>query len=216
MCKEKMMYKLIKAKSIHAEPILQYLTRTCYWKEFADGNSQNKSYEDFMLEWVVNPRLPFTTVLVKEGNEDIIYGCIIAATTDQLAEMPDFSPYLHPRVMEAFKNFFTYSVSDGVVVDLVFVAKELRGEGYGSQLFQIAEDLAKKTGKQSISGFIWSFFPASLINATRNGCMVKGCIYFPEIINLPLLYVEKCPEHTKLKDYFQSEDYLKVPNVLLV
>jgi GNAT superfamily N-acetyltransferase len=209
------MHKLITAQPIHAKQILPYLTRTCYWKEFADGNTQNKSYEDFMLEWIINPRLSFTTVLVKESKEEIVKGCIITATTNQLAKMPDYSPYLHSRVLETFKDWFTFPVSDSVMIELIFVEKDLRGKGYGSKLYQIAEELAKQEKKDCISGFIWSFFPDSLINATRKGRMVKACIYFPKLIELPLLYIEKKPEYTLLKDYFQSEAYLQVPNVLL-
>jgi len=208
------MYKLIAAKPVHAKQILSYFTKTCYWKEAVDSNTQNKKYEDFMLEWIINPRLPLTTILVKENEEDSVQGCIITATTDRLAKMPNFSPYLHPRVIEAFKNWFAFSVSDGVMVDLIFVEEELRGKGYGSKLYQVAENLAKKEGKDCISGFIWSFSPNALINATRRGRMVKACIDFP-LIDLPLLYVEKKPEYILLKNYFQSEQYLKIPNMLL-
>ncbi len=211
------MYKLIKAKPIHAKQILPYLTTTCYWKEFADGNNLNQSYEEFMLQWIINPRLPITTVLVKEGDEDTVRGCIITGTIEQFGQMPDYTPHLHPRVMEIFAEWFQFPVSsDSVIVELFFVAKELRGQGYGSKLYKIAEDLAQATGKDCIAGFIWSFFPDSLINATRRGRMVKACIHFPKLIDLPLLYVEKKPEYTALKDYFQTEKYLKTPNALLI
>ena len=210
------MYKLIKAKPIHAKQILPYLTMTCYWKEFAEGNNLSQSYEDFMLQWIINPRIPLTTVLVKEGeDESKIYGAVITGTTEQFGAMPDYSPHLHPRVLEVFGPWFQFPVVDSVVVELIFVAKELRGQGYGSKLYKIAEDLAKSAGKDAISGFIWASFPNSLINAIRKGRMITGAIHFPEITKMPLLYLVKSPEYTELTDYFQSEKYLQAKNMLL-
>lgn len=209
------MYKLIKAKPIHAKQIIPYLTITCYWKEFAEGNNLNQSYEEFMLQWVVNPRIPLTTVLVKEGNDDKIYGCIITATTEKFATMPDYTPHVHPRVLEVFAPWFQCPVTDGVVVELFAVAKSLRGQGYGAKLFKVAEKLAKKEQKDCMSAFVWACFPDSLITFTRRGFMVTKCIEFAEPVNVPLLYLEKTPEHVKLKDYFQSKEYLTMENMLL-
>lgn len=144
------MYKLTKAKQIHAKQIIPYLTITCYWKEFFEGNNLKQSYEEFMLNWVVNARLPFTTVLVKEGDEDKIYGCIIAATTESLGGMPDYTPHVHSRVMEVFGPWFQFPVSDSVVIELIGVSKELRGQGYGAKLYEVAENLAKKERKQRL------------------------------------------------------------------
>lgn len=208
------MYKLIPAKPIHAKQIIPYLTTTCYWKEFIEGNDLKLPYEEFMLNWVVNARLPLTTVLVKEDNEDIIYGCITTATTAQFGTMPDYTPHVHPRVMEVFGPWFQYPVSDGVVIELIAVAKELRGQGYGAKLYQVAEDLAKKEGKTCLSAFVWSCFPDSLITFTRRGFMVTGCINLPEPVKMPLLYLEKKPEYLALKDYFQSKEYLTARNML--
>lgn len=209
------MYKLIKAKPIHAEQIIPYLSITCYWKEFVEGNKLNQGYEEFMLEWVVKPRIPFATVLVKEGEEDKIYGCIITATTDDFATMPDYTPHLHPQVMKIFAPWFNFSVSDSVVVELLAVSKELRGQGYGSKLYKIAENLAEEKKKDCISGFIWACFPDSIINAIKKGRMITHCITFSDPVKIPLLYAEKKPEYTALKDYFQSEQYTNTTNMLL-
>ena len=209
------MYKLIKAKAIHAKQIIPYLTITCYWKEFVEGNDLNQDYESFMLQWVVNPRLPYTTVLVKEGDDDIIYGCVIAATLEQLGTMPDYTPHMHPKAYELFKPWLQCSVADSVVVELFAVAKELRGKGYGAQLYQVAEDLAKKEGKDTLTGFVWACFPDSLITCTRRGFMVTKLIEFSAPVKMPLLYLEKKPEFAALKDYFQSEEYSAEKNMVL-
>jgi len=209
------LYKLIKAKSTHAKQIIPYLTITCYWKEFVEGNLLHQTYEEFMLQWIVNPRIPFATVLVKEGDESKIHGCIVTATSAQLGAMPDYTPHLHPRVMDIFSPWFQFPVSDGVVIEMIAVEKELRGQGYGSKLYQVAEDLAKKEGKDCISGFIWACFPHSLINAIRKGRIVTDCIHFQDPIKVPLLYVQKKSEYTAMKDYFQSTEYLDTKNMLL-
>ncbi len=98
---------------------------------------------------------------------------------------------------------------------MLAVDEELRGQGFGSKLYQVAEDLAKTEAKTCISGFIWACFPSSIINATKKGRMVTGCIKFPDPIKIPLLYLEKKPEFTAMKDYFQSEQYLNCKNLLL-
>ena len=210
------MYKLIKAKPSHAKQIVPYLDITCYWKEFTEGNSLKQSHEDFMLEWIVMPRIPLATVLVKEGDEDTIFGCIITGTTDDFSEMPDYTPYIHPRVLEVFAPWFQFSVSDGVIVELLAVAKELRGQGYGSKLYHVAEELAKKDHRDCISGFFWSCFPDSLINAIKKGRMVTACIKFSDPVKIPLLYLEKKPDYIAMKDYFQSQEYINTKNMLLV
>ncbi|MES2205045.1 MAG: GNAT family N-acetyltransferase [Pseudomonadota bacterium] len=209
------MYKLIKAQPVHASQIIPYLTITCYWKEFSEGNNLNQSYEDFMLEWVINDRLPYTTVLVKEENENIVCGCIIVATTEQFGTMPDYTPHVHPRVMEVFAPWFGFPVKDGVLVELIALDKDLRGQGYGSKLYEVAEALAVKEKKNCLSAFVWSCFPDSLITFTRKGFMVTDCIQFPAPVAMPLLYMQKDAKHFQLKDYFQSEEYLNCKNLLL-
>lgn len=209
------MYKLIPAKDIHAKQIIAYLSITCYWKEFVEGNTLNQSYEEFMLQWVVLPRINLTTVLVKEDNEEQIYGCITTATTEMLSTMPDYTPYLHPRVMEVFGAWFEFPVVNGVVVELIAVAKEIRGQGYGSKLYTVAEELAKKEGKNCISGFIWACFPDSLINAIKKGRVVTACINFPDPVKIPLLYLQKSPDYIKFNNYFQSDSYINSKNMLL-
>lgn len=209
------MYKLIKAKQSHAKQIIPYLTKTCYWKEFVEGNTLNQSYEEFMLEWVVNPRIPLATVLVKDDDEDKIYGCITTGTTEHFSNMPDYTPHLHPRVMDVFGSWFQFAVADAVLVELLYVAPELRGKGYGTMLYKVAEDLAKNENKECIAGFIWACFPDSLINAIRKGRMVRACINFPDPIDVPLLYLEKRPEYIAMKDYFHSDEYLNTKNLLL-
>jgi GNAT superfamily N-acetyltransferase len=209
------MYKLLKAREVHLPQILPHLSITCYWKEFVEGNSLNKSYEDFMMEWIIKPRLPYMTVLIDENEPDKVRGSIITATTEQFAAMPDYTPHLHSRVMEVFAPWFEYKTTDSVVVELFVVDEDLRGQGFGSKLYQVAEDLAKTEGKDCISGFIWACFPVSLINATKKGRMVTGCIKFADPVKIPLLYLEKKPEFSAMKDYFQTEEYANTRNMLL-
>lgn len=209
------MYKIIPAKPEHAKQIVSYVGITCYWKEFVEGNDLGQSFEEFMLQWYVNPRLEDTKVLVKEGDEARIYGCVIAATLDRLGEMPDYTPHLHPRVMEVFGNWFQYPVSDSVVLELFALDPALRGQGYGGRLYQVVEELAASTGKECIAAFVWSCFPDSLVTLTRRGLMVRGCINFPSPVDIPLLYLEKRPEYTATKDYFQSKPYQATTNMLL-
>ena len=174
------------------------------------------SSKQFMLEWIVNPRIPLITVLVKEDDEETIYGCITAGTTAQFGSMPDYTPHLHPRAMEVFGAYFQFPAADGIIIELLYVAAELRGKEYGLKLYQVADDLAAREHKDCIAAFIWSCFPVSLMNATRNGYMVKSCINFPEPINMLLLYVEKRAENMAMKDYFHTPEYLDTKNMLFV
>ena len=116
--------------------------------------------------------------------------------------------------MEVFAPWFEYPISEGVVLELYVVDKELRGQGYGSKLYQVAEDLVKSEKKDCLSGFIWSCFPTSIINAIKKGRIVTGCIKFSDPVKIPLLYLEKRPEYTVFKDYFQTPEYLNATNIL--
>ncbi|MDP5008200.1 MAG: GNAT family N-acetyltransferase, partial [Glaciimonas sp.] len=98
---------------------------------------------------------------------------------------------------------------------LMAIAKELRGQGYGSKLYQAAKDVAMKEGKDYMCGFIWACFPDSLINMTRKDWVVTDCIHFQDPIKIPLLYVQKKAEYTAMKDYFQSIEYTDTKNMLL-
>lgn len=209
------MYKLINATHNHATQILHYLTITCYWKEFVEGNLLNKSYEDFMLEWVVNPRIPLTKVLVDASNKNKIYGCLIAATLEELGTMPDYTPYLHPKVMETFGAWFSYPITDSIVLELYAVDNAIKGKGYGSMLLNATENLAHEKNKESISCFIWNCFYDSITSATNKNFTVLDCIKFPKPINLQLLYLEKNTKHSKFEDYFQSKPYQALNNLLL-
>jgi GNAT superfamily N-acetyltransferase len=209
------MFRLMPAQPSHAQQIIHYLTITCYWKEFAEGNLLGLTYEEFMLQWVVNPRLPITTVLVKGDDENKIYGCVIAATTERLASMPDYTPHMHPNALKIFQPWLSFPLKDSVVLELFAVDPELRGQGYGAKLYQVVADLASREQKDVLCAFVWSFFPDSLVTLTRRGFMVMNAIEFASPVNLPLLYLEKNPDCEKFKDHFQSEQYLSTKNLLL-
>ena len=207
--------KIIKAQAIHAKQIIKYLSITCYWKEFVEGNSLNQSYDEFMLEWIINPRIPYTYVLVKDDDINQIFGCVITATSDELSKMPDYTPHLHTRVMDVFSSWFQFPVADSVVLELFALDQSYRGKGYGSKLFNIVEKVAQDNKKDTIACFVWSYFPDSLITLTRKGMMVMDSIKFPAPVTMPLLYMEKKPDYIKMKDYFQSEQYINITNMLL-
>ncbi len=212
-----MEYKIISARPEHALKLLPHFTKTCYWKEFSEGNKLNQSYTDFMLEWIIKPRIPHTFVLVKEQDESEVYGSIITATSEQLAKLPDYTPHLNPRVMDVFMPWFQYPLKDSVLVELIYVNQELRGLGYGSKLYELAEKLAEENNKDRIAAFVWACFPNSLITFTRKSFTILGSINFNDqaIIPVPLLYLEKTPEYSQLKDYFHTTEYLKLENILL-
>lgn len=205
------MYKIIRAKPEHAKQILHYKTTTCYWKEFIEGNKLGRDYEDMMFELVVNPRIPHTHVLVKEGDESKILGCIIAMTSDNLNTMPDYTPYLHSKVMDVFGPWLNYTVADSVVIELIALDKTVR---QGLELYQIAEDLAIREKNGCMSEFCWSFVNDSLSLAIKKGFMVTDVIHFKDPVKMPLLYLQKRPEFTALDNYFQTAEYLNQTNLL--
>lgn len=207
--------KLVKAQEKHTTQIIPYLSMTCYWKEFIEGNTLNQSYEKFMLEWIVKPRLPFIDVLVEDNDDQKIFGCVIVATTDDLSKMPDYTPYLHPRVMDVFNPWFQFPVSEGIVLELFALDKEIRGHGYGNQLYEVAEKLAQEKKMETISCFVWSGFQDSLITLCKKGLLIMDCVKFIDPVKMPLLYLEKKPEYIKMKDYFESKEYIDAQNMLL-
>lgn len=205
------MYKIIKAKPEHAKQILHYKTTTCYWKEFIEGNSLGRDYEDMMFELVVNPRIPHTHVVVDDKDESKIFGCIIAMTSDDLVTMPDYTPYLHPKVLDLFGPWLNYQISDSVVIELIAMDKTLR---QGLELYSVAEKLADEKKNGCLSEFCWSFVNDSLSLAIKKGFMVTDVIHFKKPVQMPLLYLQKRPEFTALNNYFQTAEYLSQTNML--
>lgn len=210
------MFKLINANNNHAEQILQYYTETCYWKEFVEANLQNKSYIEFMLEWVILPRISFIKVLVEEtsGNSKI-YGVVVAAPLGTFANMPDYTPYLHANVMKIFGSWFNYPISDGIVLELYALSKEIRGRGYSKILLDYVNMLRKKNNMDCISCFIWDCFPESIIATTKNGYRVIDVLKFSAPISFNLLYMEKKEQFANTKNYFQTKEYKQISNLLL-
>lgn len=207
------MYKIIKAKPEHAHQILHYKTTTCYWKEFIEGNKLGRDYEDMMFELVVNPRIPHTHVLVDSQDESKIFGCVIAMTNEDLNTMPDYTPYLHPKVLDVFGPWLNYPIADSVVIELIALDKTVR---QGIQLYEIVEELALKEKNGCISEFCWSCVNDSLSLAVKKGFMVTDVIHFKDPVNIPLLYLQKRPELTMLNNYFQTDNYLNTTNMLNV
>lgn len=117
----------------------------------------------------VKPRLPFIDVLVEDNDDQKIFGCVIVATTDDLSKMPDYTPHLHTRVMDVFNPWFQFPVAEGVVLELFALDKEIRGQGYGNLLYEVAEKLAQEKKMETISCFVWSGFQDSLITLPKRG-----------------------------------------------
>lgn len=209
------MYKLIDATTEHAQQIIHYLSKTCYWKEFIEGNTLNLPYEEFMLEWIVLPRIKLTKVLISPDDPGKIHGCLIAATSDEFGNMPDYTPYLDPNVMEVFKTWFTYPVSDSIILELYAVDKELKGKGFGTLMLNTVDEIAAYHNKETISCFVWTCFHDSIIATTKKGFTIVDCLKFPEPINIGLLYMEKSSDLICKKDYFQSNQYIALKGLLL-
>lgn len=209
------MPRIIDARPEHARQIVHFLGITCYWKEFVEGNGLGLPYEEFMLDWVVLPRLTDTRVLVADDDQTRVLGCVTAATLERLGEMPDYTPHLHPQVMATFGAWFQFPVSNSVVLELFALLPEWRGQGYGAQLYQHAQQLAVRHGKDTIAAFVWSCFPDSLITLTRRGFAVEQCITFPKPVTVPLLYMERSAHTLAHRDLFQTSGYQQARNLLL-
>jgi hypothetical protein len=164
-----------------------------------------------MFELVVNPRIPHTHVLINTNDESKIYGCIIAMTTEELGTMPDYTPYLHPKVLDIFGPWLSYNLANSVVIELIALDKTVR---QGLELYKAAEDLAIREKNGCMSEFCWSFVNDSLSLAIKKGFMVTDCIHLKDPVKMPLLYLQKRPEFTAQNNYFQTPEYLSQTNML--
>jgi hypothetical protein len=81
------MYEFIQAEERHIDQLVPLLASTGYWDFGLKHNALNISNREFMKEDIVKPYLPFTNILVKKEDDEIVLGTIVCATKKALTIM---------------------------------------------------------------------------------------------------------------------------------
>lgn len=135
------MYELLQAEERHTDQLVPLLASTGYWDFGLKNNTLNISNREFMREWIVKPYLPFTTIIVKKGDNNCVLGAVVCATKEALSNIPEtrYDTALDPRTTNLFKNVFDFELTESYHISFLAVLKTFRGKGLGKKLLEHAE-----------------------------------------------------------------------------
>ncbi len=209
------MIKLIPAEPCHIDQIAILITITGYWTCTLKYNSLGLSTHDFMCEYVVKPRLPFTIVAVDSSDHTVVLGVLISGTRQEMLNIPAFSATLPTEITRLFDGA-THAeiIAEGYHIGSLAVSKQSRSQGLGKQLFEFAEARAKKLGCKLISLLAFSCQTSAIRFYLKMGMMITNTVRRSNHLPFPIqLYLEKSDELTENLNYFET-DHCKNINLL--
>jgi len=202
------MYELIQAEKKHLDQICELLSTTGYGDLGLKNNSTHLCAREFMREYIAKVYLPFTIIAVEKINNNSVLGVIVCVEKEELAKLPDYSVYLDPRIIDLFKNLFTFEITESYHIAFFAVCKESRGQGIGETLFNYAEKKAKEKNLDTISLFTVSCQTSSIAFYFKMGMMMTNVISVEKSIPFPhILYLEKNEKLKALQNYFDTPAY---------
>lgn len=207
------MYELLSAEEKHIDQLVPLLASTGYWDFGLKNNTLNISNREFMREGVVKPYLPFTTIIVRKGDNDRVLGAVVCATKKALSNLPEtrYDNALDPRIINLFKNVFSFELTESYHISFLAVLKEYRGQGFGKKLLEHAEMRGKLEGCETLSLYTVSCQTSAIQLYHRFGMMITKVITVSERIPFPhFLYFEKNKTRVAQHDYFDTEEYQKL------
>jgi ribosomal protein S18 acetylase RimI-like enzyme len=204
------MYELLQAEERHIDQLVPLLASTGYWDFGLKNNILNISNREFMREGIVKPYLPFTTIIVKKGNDNEILGTVVCATKKALSNMSasKYDSSLDPRITNLFKNMFSFEMTDSYHISFLAVSKPFRGKGLGRKLLEYAEMKGHSEGCETLSLYTVSCQTSSIKLYHQFGMMITKVITVSERAPFPhFLYFEKNKTLMAQHDYFETEAY---------
>lgn len=207
------MYEFIPAEDRHIDQLVPLLASTGYWDFGLKHNAMNISNREFMREAIVKPYLPFTTIVVKKGEDAVVLGVVVCATKKDLSIMPasDYDTSIDPGIADLFKNIFSFELTESYHISFLAVAKEFRGAGLGKKLLEHAERKGILDGCETLSLYTVSCQTSAIRLYHRFGMMITKAITVSDRIPFPcFLYFEKNNTLMTQHDYFDTEEYKKL------
>lgn len=203
--------KLICAQKAHANQIIDLFTKTGYDLAAAKYNLLNQDPKKYLLQYKIIPSLPITSVIIGKNIHESIQGMITCGTVEQINnhKVPH---YPHPRIIEIFEPLISFPIPDSFHIDRLSVKHS--NNGFGSKLFNYAEQQAYLYKKNKITLFVWSCQINSIKFFLNKGMYIKQSILFSK--QLPcssLLLLEKNLLSTLPDNYFSSDEYINL-NIL--
>ncbi|CAM4478203.1 MAG: hypothetical protein LEGION0403_FIIPPAGN_02443 [Legionella sp.] len=207
------MYELIQAEEKHIEQLVPLLASTGYWDFGLKNNTLNISNREFMKEAVVKPHLPFTYILVKKEDDEMVLGTVVCTTKKALSNMAasKYDSSIDPRIADLFQNIFAFEITESYHISFLAVSKEFRGKGLGRTLLEYAEMKGESEGCDTLSLYTVSCQTSAVKLYHRFGMMITKVITVSDRIQFPhFLYFEKNKTLMTQHDYFDTEEYQKL------
>ena len=207
------MYEFIPAEERHIDQLVPLLSSTGYWDFGLKHNMLNISNREFMREAIVRPYLPFTNIIVKQEENEIVLGTVVCATKKDLSVIPasNYDTSIDPRIADLFKNIFSFELTESYHVSFLAVAKAFRGNGLGMKLLEHAQRKGNSEGCETLSLYTVSCQTSAIKLYHRFGMMITKVITVSDRIQFPcFLYFEKNNTLMTQHDYFDTEEYKKL------
>lgn len=199
------MLKIIPAQERHLAQLVKLVSYTNYDIATAQYNTLNLDKESYIREYRIKPLLPFTVVVVEDGNKNDVLGMATFSTIEQL-ESCKHQSYSPPEIHELFKPYSMFQIPNSYYISRMAVDQKWRRRGIGSMLMQAIETKARENGLFTVSLLCWSGQVSGIKFCIDMGMSIKDTIKFNE--SLPhniLLYFEKSlAVSTNITDYFDT------------
>ena len=199
--------KLIPAEPCHINQIAPLIMITGYWACTLKYNNLDLSVHDFMCEYVVKPRLPFTIVAVDSSDHTVVLGVMISGTKQEMLNIPTFTTTLPAEITRLFDGpTHAEIVATGCYhISILAVSKQSRSQGLGKQLFEFAEARANYLGCKVLSLLAFSCQTNAIQFYLKMGMMITNTVHRSHHLPFPiLLYLEKSNELTEKLNYFET------------
>lgn len=205
--------RIVPADEQHVAQLVPLFASTGYWDFGLKNNSLNISNREFMKEGIVRPHLPFTTVLVKKEESNLVLGAIVCASKKAISSKPQtkYDTALDPRLTTLFQNVLTFELTESYHISFLAVLKEFRGKGLGKKLLEHAEMKCHSEGYETLSLYTVSCQTKAIQLYHRFGMLIIQIITVSERIPFPhFLYFEKNKTLMTQHNYFDTEAYQKL------
>ena len=139
------MHELIKAGTSHIDDLVELICTTGPYRTAVTNNQLGLSYRDFLVRFLVMPRLDHAYVLVDRSSDDRVIGALICAPLHDLAPT-DWSQCSSENIEALHAPFKTLHIPECFYIDVLAVVPDMQGRGLGKLLFSAAESMANNLG----------------------------------------------------------------------
>jgi ribosomal protein S18 acetylase RimI-like enzyme len=200
------MYQFIPAKEHHLDQIVPLLASTGYWEAALRRNHPGLPVHQFIREYVAKQYLPFTTVVVRNEDQQTALGILTCSSKQEIeSTIVDYSKEVPVEISKLFAKF---EIPDSYHISFLALDKTCRGQGIGASLMSLAEDKWKQSKLETLSLYTFSCQTSALKLYLKAGMMITHVFNVSDKLPCPCaLYLEKNLRTASLQNYFETPAY---------